>query len=264
MDFAAFKSGIKTNFALDLDSYKEAQLKRRLETFLTRRKTDYAGYLRTLLANKAEFKEFVDYITINVSEFFRDPKLFEVLEKDVLPRLLARRKSLRIWSAACSIGAEPYSLAILLEELSPGRRHQIIGTDLDGQILQTAKTASYGPESIRNVSQARLARFFREDPDGKQTLVDGIRTRVEFIRHNLLKDPFERDFDLIACRNVVIYFTKEAQNDLFLKFSRALTPGGVLFVGGSEMIFRYSELGLDKMHTCFYTRQETRDILPRK
>ncbi|MDA8335200.1 MAG: protein-glutamate O-methyltransferase CheR [Peptococcaceae bacterium] len=260
MDFAAFKSGMKQNFALDLDSYKEAQLKRRLETFLARHKTDYGAYFRQLLANKASFKEFVDFLTINVSEFFRDPKLFAILETEVLPRLLAGRGGLRIWSAACSIGAEPYSLAILLEELAPGRRHQILATDIDQQILQAARTAAYGPESLRNVGTARLARFFTQEDEHKRTLVDGIKKKVEFRQHNLLKDPFERDFDLIACRNVLIYFTREAQNDLFLKFSRALTPGGFLFIGGSEMIFRYRELGLDKVTTCMYTRVGNRDI----
>jgi chemotaxis protein methyltransferase CheR len=165
-----------------------------------------------------------------------------------------------VWSAACSIGAEPYSLAILLEELSPGRRHQILATDIDQQILQVARQATYGPESLRNVSQARLTRFFTQEADRKQTLVDELRRRVEFRQHNLLKDPFERDFDLIACRNVLIYFTREAQNDLFLKFSRSLTPGGFLFIGGSEMIFRYHEFGLDKVSTCLYTRVGSRDI----
>ena len=260
MDFAAFKSGVKQNFALDLDSYKEAQLKRRLEGFLARHKTDYGTYFRQLLANQGKFKEFVDFLTINVSEFFRDPKLFRVLEGDVLPGLLARRHSLRVWSAACSIGAEPYSLAILMEELSPGRRHQTLATDIDQQILQTAQQATYGPESLRNVSSARLARFFTGEAQGKRTVVDQIRRRVEFRQHNLLKDPFERDFDLIACRNVLIYFTREAQNDLFLKFSRSLTPGGFLFIGGSEMIFRYHEFDLEKVSTCLYTREGNREI----
>jgi len=259
MDFAGFKSGMKRSFALDLDSYKEAQLKRRLEAFLARHKTDYDAYFRRLLANKAEIKEFVDFLTINVSEFFRDPKLFAVLEREVLPGLLARRRILRLWSAACANGAEPYSLAILLEELTPGRRHRILATDIDQEVLEKAREAVFGPESLRNVDERRLARFFTGEAGQKRTLAGDIRERVEFRRHDLLKDPFERDFDLIACRNVLIYFTRDAQNELFQKFSRSLAPGGFLFIGGSEMILRYQELGLDRVGTCLYTRVGNRD-----
>jgi len=254
MDFAAFKSGVRDSFALDLDSYKETQLKRRLESFLARKSTDYGTYFRQLLANRAEFREFVEFLTINVSEFFRDAHLFGLLEKEILPRLLSRRKTLRVWSAACANGAEPYSLAILLEELSPGRRHRILATDIDQQILQVAQQAVYGPEILRNVSAPRLTRFFRDGPDRKYRLVEEIGKRVEFRQHNLLKDPFETDFDLIACRNVLIYFKREAQDDLFRKFSRSLNPGGVLFIGGSEMIFHYQELGLERIHSCLYAR----------
>jgi len=254
MDFAAFKTGVRERFALDLDSYKEGQLKRRLDSFLLRKKTDYATYFRQLVADRSEFRKFVDYLTINVSEFFRDVHLFGVLEKEIVPRLLARRRTLRVWSAACANGAEPYSLAIILEELSPGRRHRILATDIDQPVLEAAQQAVYGRESLRNVTPQRLARFFREAGDGRYRLTDEIAKRVEFRQHNLLKDPFETDFDLIACRNVLIYFKREAQDDLFRKFSRSLNPGGVLFIGGSEMIFNYRELGLERIQSCLYTR----------
>ncbi|HUW65097.1 MAG TPA: protein-glutamate O-methyltransferase CheR [Spirochaetia bacterium] len=254
MDFAAFKAGIKENFALDLDSYKEGQLRRRLDSFMARQKTDYGTYFRKLIANRIGFKDFVEFLTINVSEFFRDSNLFLLLQKEVLPGLLTGRRNLRIWSAACANGAEPYSLAILLDEMAPGRRHTILATDIDQQVLLTAEQAIYARESLKNVSPQRLNRYFAVEGDGRYRLVDQLRTRVEFRQHNLLKDPCERDFDLIACRNVLIYFTREAQNGLFEKFGRSLVQGGVVFIGGSEMIFRYAEMGFEKLYPCFYRR----------
>ncbi|HOV80825.1 MAG TPA: protein-glutamate O-methyltransferase CheR [Bacillota bacterium] len=257
MDFAAFKERVRTSFRLDLNSYKENQLKRRLDSLMTKQKItagDYAGFLRMLASDRKAYVEFLDTLTINVSEFFRDKLMFKFLEEKVFPAFLERKKMLKIWSAACSSGAEPYSLAIILEEITPGRRHHIEGTDIDANILKAAAEARYNQEQVRNVSGERLAKYFTRN--GNFYLLDEkIKQKVSFRQHDLLIDHYGWGYDLIACRNVAIYFTREAQEKLNEKFYKALNPGGVLFIGASEMIFNYHEIGFDKLASCFYRKK---------
>lgn len=256
MDFSLFKDKIRSNFKLDLNAYKENQLKRRLDSLMTKQKInngDYAGFLKLLTSERKAYMDFLDTMTINVSEFFRDKSMFGVLEEKVMPMLL-EKSTLKVWSAACSNGAEPYSMAIILNELSSNCRHQIEGTDLDRNILQAAATACYNSDQVRNVSGPRLAKYFRREGN-LYYLNDNIKNMVTLRQHDLLLDQYGQGYDLIACRNVMIYFTREAQDILNNKFVKALKPGGVLFIGASEMIFNYKELGLEKIASCYYLRK---------
>ncbi len=254
-DFNRFKERIYQTFGLDLNSYKENQLKRRLDNLLSRKQyPDYQAFSNYLISNRNAWHEFLDYLTINVSEFFRDTKMFQSLENKVLPELLQKKSNLKIWSAACSNGCEPYSLAIILEEISPGRRHQIDATDLDKTILQSAANGVYGADAIRNVPKDRLAKFFTLE-QGKYHVANQIKTKVNFKQHNLLADEYTRGYDLIACRNVTIYFTREAQDKVNFRFAGSLNPGGYLFIGGSETIFNYAEIGFEKVSPCFYRKK---------
>ncbi|MBC7104867.1 MAG: protein-glutamate O-methyltransferase CheR [Firmicutes bacterium] len=254
MDFAAFRDRVAVSFRLSLDGYKEPQLRRRVESLMARRKIrDYGSYFELLVADGSAYREFLDYLTINVTEFFRDPAMFRRLEEELLPELLGSGFALRIWSAGCANGAEPYSVAIILEELTPGRRHRIEGTDVDGRILEVAREGRYPAELLRHVGPARRRRYFR--PEGRDFVLDAsIRRRVEFRRHDLLRDPYGTGYDLIMCRNVTIYFTREAQARVNEGLARALKPGGILFVGGAETIFNYRELGYEKIGPCFYRK----------
>ncbi|OPY57251.1 MAG: Chemotaxis protein methyltransferase Cher2 [Pelotomaculum sp. PtaU1.Bin035] len=256
MDFSLFKEKVRGSFKLDLNAYKENQLKRRLDNLMVKQKVnmgDYAGFFKLLASDHKAYMDFLDTLTINVSEFFRDRSMFNLLEEKVFPSLL-NKSTLKIWSAACSSGAEPYSIAIILNELTPNRRHQIEGTDIDRNILQMAAEARYNPDQLRNVSGPRQAKYFRREGN-LYFLSDNIKRMVSFRQHDLLLDPFGQNYDLIACRNVMIYFTREAQEALNIKFHKALSPGGVLFIGASEMIFNYKELGFDKITSCFYRRK---------
>ncbi|MDF9409324.1 protein-glutamate O-methyltransferase CheR [Pelotomaculum isophthalicicum JI] len=256
MDFSLFKDRIRSNFKLDLNAYKENQLKRRLDSLMTKQKInngDYAGFFKLLNSDRKAYTDFLDTVTINVSEFFRDKSMFSVLEEKVMPMLL-EKGALKVWSAACSNGAEPYSIAIILHELSPNRRHQIEGTDLDRNILQAAADACYNQDQVRNVSGPRLDKYFRKEGN-MYYLHDNIKNMVNLRQHDLLLDQYGQSYDLIACRNVMIYFTREAQDVLNNKFVKALKPGGVLFIGASEMIFNYKELGLEKIASCYYLRK---------
>ncbi|MFZ5648359.1 MAG: CheR family methyltransferase [Bacillota bacterium] len=255
MEFDEFKKRMLASFRLDLNSYKETQLKRRLDGLLARQKIkDYGELFHFLASDRLAYQTFLDQLTINVSEFFRDPHRWTELENKVFPELIKSRNALKIWSAACSIGAEPYSLAILLDELALGRQHRLDATDIDKTILETAMAGKYNQEAIRNVSKGRLAKYFKVS--GSHYLInENIKKMVSYRRHDLLTDSYQQGYDLIVCRNVTIYFTREAQDKINKGFSQALKPGGFLFIGGSEMIFNYQELGMEKISPCFYRKK---------
>ncbi|MDQ3809927.1 MAG: protein-glutamate O-methyltransferase CheR, partial [Chloroflexota bacterium] len=201
-------------------------------------------------------REFRDYVTINVSEFFRDGSRFGDLERKVLPALLEGSAGLRVWSAGCSIGAEPYSMAIILSELAARGSHRILATDIDDAILERARAGGdYLASDVRNVGVHRLARWFTRQADGRYRVGPQPRAMITFQRHDLLRDRYPTGpFDLIACRNVVIYFTEPAKERIYHGFARALRPGGVLFVGGTEALMRPQTLGLQVIGAGFYRK----------
>jgi chemotaxis protein methyltransferase CheR len=242
---------------MDLSSYKAPQMNRRLSALLARHGiANYTDYARVLERDEARRKELRDYVTINVSEFFRDMDRFSALEQRVLPELLAGGAGLRVWSAGCSNGAEPYSLLILLRELAPGRGHSILATDVDETILARARTGNgYLASDVRNVRADLLRRWFTGQPDGQYAVAPEARTSVRFVKHDLLRDVYPSGpFDLIACRNVVIYFTEAARERILERLVRALRPGGVLFVGGTEAIMLPEPLGLSVTGPGFYRK----------
>jgi len=254
MDFAEFQGKIQALCGLNLAGYKEKQLKRRIDSLMQSRGYDsYLPYLTALRKDPGEWQLFMDKITINVSEFFRNPEIFARLETEILPFLLQGGKSLKIWSAACSNGAEPYSLAILLKELTPARTHQILATDIDSRILAAAREGVYPEALVKNISDARLKRYFQKTEQGYQ-LSPSVKSLVNFKQHDLLTGAFGRDYDLIVCRNVTIYFTPQTQLELYQKFYQALAAGGVLFIGATESILRYRELGYKKISPWFYQK----------
>ncbi len=254
MEFAEFKMQVYKNFGLDLNSYKENQLKRRLDNLLFRyQMKDYRDLLDKMLRDRQEYIKFLDYLTINVSEFFRDAKMFRFLEQEVLPGLIAGGRRLRIWSAACSNGAEPYSVAIILDELTPQTVHRIDATDLDQTILKKAKAGVYTNDVLKNVSEERLKKYFTY-VNGKYLINQKIKDMVTFRQHDLLSSRYPHGYDLVLCRNVTIYFTREAQNKVNRQFAKSLLPGGYLFIGGSETIFNHAELGFKRIAPCFYQK----------
>ena len=254
-DWAEFKRKLKSKTDIDLDLYKEPQMKRRIGNLVTRSSAkSFVEYFDTVAKDKDDFAEFIEYLTINVSEFYRTPDKFAKLETDVIPDLLKRSPKLNIWSAGCSIGAEPYSLSMIMKEMTPGKRHRILATDLDIEILAKAKKGVYMENEIKSLSPERRQKYFDKLPDDKYAVKEDIKSCIEFKRHNLLKDPFEKDFDLILCRNVVIYFTEEAKDQLYTRFFAALKPGGILFVGATEAILNFRKMGYTSYQPFFYQR----------
>lgn len=246
---------------IDLDPYKDEQMRRRLDSWLARSGTaNWEAYFTKLKENPAELEKFRDYLTINVTEFFRDPERWNYLRQHILPGLIKDAVpnstnplgGMKIWSAGCSTGAEASTLTIILDEMTPGKKHNIIGTDLDRGALTKARAGGpYAADEVRNVSPIQKSTYFK--PGGPPYFVNpNITSRITFREQNLLMDTFTPNFDLIVCRNVVIYFTGETKQLLYQKFYDALRPGGVLFVGGTEIIPKPQDYGFKSTGFSFY------------
>ncbi len=255
--YSQVKTSIKQTLKIDLESYKEEQMKRRLDSWLVRsRIPTWQEYFSTVKNDAGELERFRNYLTINVTEFFRDPNRWESVRTEILPYLIKNSKplaGLKLWSAGCSTGAEAYTMAILMEELVPAQKYSILATDLDrGALLKARERGPYTPEDTRNLfSSQRLRHITASQPYYVQA---GLQKHVRFQEQNLLEDQFENDFDLIVCRNVVIYFTTASKDILYEKFCKALRPGGVLFVGGTEIISGAAKFGLQNFGISFYKK----------
>ena len=251
-NYEKFKKDILQLAGIDLNSYKEKQMRRRINTLITKNNVKtYNDYVALIKKDKEKFDQFINFLTINVSEFYRNPDQWKILEGQVFPELIKKfGKNLKIWSAACSTGDEPYSLVMALSRQVPLANIKIIATDIDNQVLDTARMGLYNEKSIASVPDDLKKKYFTKVGSSYQ-ISDEIKQRVEFKTHDLLKDPYPSGCNLIVCRNVVIYFTEEAKDVIYQKFHKALQPGGVLFIGSTEQIMNYRELGFDR-HTSFF------------
>ena len=251
-NYEKFKKDILQLAGIDLNSYKEKQMRRRINTLITKNNVKtYNDYVALIKKDKEKFDQFINFLTINVSEFYRNPDQWKILEGQVFPELIKKfGKNLKIWSAACSTGDEPYSLVMALSRQVPLANIKIIATDIDNQVLDTARMGLYNEKSIASVPDDLKKKYFTKVGSSYQ-ISDEIKKRVEFKKHALLKDPYPSGCNLIVCRNVVIYFTEEAKDVIYQKFHKALQPGGVLFIGSTEQIMNYRELGFDR-HTSFF------------
>ena len=180
--------------------------------------------------------------------------MFDILEQNIKHILMPQTKTLKMWSAACSIGAEPYTLAMIMDRLTPGKRHNILATDIDNTILETARRGIYTSKDIKNVDEVLIKKYFIVTGDNYE-IVNDMKSRITFKKHDLILDRYETDFDLIICRNVVIYFTQDAKNDIYNKFYKSMKPGALLFVGATESIYNYREFGFEKLSTFIYKKQ---------
>ena len=251
-DFEILQANILSALGIDLRLYKPQQMRRRLSGYLAKMKMDARG-LGALISSDADAaRQLRVFITINVSSFFRDEKQFDLLKTVAFPDLLRLKRSINVWSAGCSHGGEPYSVAIMLNELDPDHSHNIVGTDLDREILAKAKAGGpYTANDVMGVEGKYLRRYF-ENIDDTYFVIEQLRNMVNFKEQNLLADRFARGVDMILCRNVVIYFSDEAKQDLYARFNAALNPGGYLFIGGTESLLGVTELGFERVGSSLY------------
>ena len=204
--------------------------------------TSFKSYLAYLRENfQAESTEFINSLTTNLTSFFRENHHFEYLRAEAFPKIKQQgSKRLRIWSSGCSIGQEAYSIAITLKQSSfPSDWDiKILATDLDSNVVEKGNQGIYPADHITSLPDNIKQSYFKHSPDGKTIRVkDSLRDMVSFKRLNLLEEwPVKGPFDIIFCRNVVIYFNKDTQRTLFDRYANLLPVGGYLFIGHSESL----------------------------
>lgn len=255
-DYESFKAKILKLTGIDLSSYKERQMKRRIDSLINRNNyNDYDSFFKALTENKKLYDEFINYLTINVSEFYRNPSQWEVLEKEIIPYLLRYNKKIKIWSAACSTGEEPYSLVMLMTKFYDINQINILATDIDIGAINKAKIGIYSEKSLINLPKEFIHKFFKKN-NNNYSICDEVKKCIDFKHHDLLKDNYPDNCDLIVCRNVLIYFTEEAKNNIYYKFRESLNKNGVLFVGSTEQIIMPQRYKLEPIKTFFYKRSK--------
>ena len=235
-----------------LEGKKELVRTRLIKRLRQLRLTDFRAYISHLRKDQTgeEIVMLLDALSTNLTSFFREPQHFQFMTDTFLPRLENRRRAegsrrLRIWSAACSSGEEPYTIAMLVMEKNPyfgqGGDFKILATDISTKVLGMAKEGRYGPERVKSIPPALLAKYFTRIDNGQgerlYQVTSQMREAIAFRRLNLMDPlPFKHPLDLIFCRNVMIYFDKATISDLVNRYHQILAPGGFLFIGHSESL----------------------------
>ncbi|MCT8337250.1 protein-glutamate O-methyltransferase CheR [Methanoculleus sp. Afa-1] len=245
-EFASLQQSIERLIRIKCSNYKEDYIKRRILSRMRLTNTaDFEAYHKYLLANPQEHDLLRNALTINVTKFFRDPEVFEVIRREILPDLARRKNAIRIWCAGCSTGEEPYSLAILAHELMALHQNVTItihATDIDTGVLQKAMAGIYDRKTLENVDERRLRKHFIAHEDGTFEVRPHLKNLVKFREHDLMSGvPISRYLDAVTCRNVTIYFTEKQKNDLTHLFHSALAVDGYYVIGKTEYLAREVE-----------------------
>jgi chemotaxis protein methyltransferase CheR len=253
-EYTEFCAGVHRLTGIDLAAYKRQQMERRIRSYMTaQRESSLAAFFDTIRNSPGDRDGFLDHITINVSELYRNPAQYDTLRKRVLPALRDSAE-LRIWSAGCSYGAEAYTLAcVVLEELGQNARFEITGSDIDRRVIARAQRGWFSPADVRHVPPSVLKRYFEAGEDGYFARPE-LRKHVRFAAGDLLRDRYRNGWDLVLCRNVVIYFNEDPRNEVHRKIAAALRPGGYLMVGSTERVAAAEALGLRYAYPFIYER----------
>jgi chemotaxis protein methyltransferase CheR len=239
------QSGINLN--LDKKTMLELRIKRRLKSLNLTSFSEYCEYLFGNQGQKEEMVHFLDVVTTNKTDFFREPDHFEFLTKTALPELIARigrDRQVRVWSAGCSTGEEPYTLAMVMNEFglaNPGFQFKVLATDLSTTVLKKATMGIYSDETVGPIAPDLRRKYFMRSRDRNSNLVrvvPELRQLVEFRRLNFKDADYgmTEKADMIFCRNVIIYFDRATQEEILQKLTQHLSPGGYCFVGHSETL----------------------------
>jgi len=249
-EFERLSQFIMMEYGIKLPPVKKVMLQSRLQKRLRKLQIatfkEYIDFVFSEEGQKNEVVHMVDVVSTNKTDFFREPVHFEFLLSDGLPALLKndKHKNIKIWSAGCSSGEEPYTIAITMEEHktdNPGFNYQIFATDVSTQILQHAVDAIYKEEKVQIIPKTLLHKYFLRSKDRTQKkvrVVQSLRQRVQFARLNFMERSYgvNEMYDIIFCRNVLIYFDRENQEKIINKLCNNLVPGGYFFLGHSESI----------------------------
>jgi chemotaxis protein methyltransferase CheR len=231
--FLALTEKISRARGVSCGAYKDRCLKRRIAVRMRARGIHtYEDYGRLLDQDAREYQELLDALTINVTKFFRNPETWNAL-RPYLVALARTRPALRVWSAGCASGEEPYTIAVLATDVLGEGKASVDATDIDRLSLERTRQAAYPDGAFTEMPLDLKRRYFR---DGQPVAL--VRDAVRVLAHDLTREPPPRPpYDLIVCRNVVIYFERQAQERLFQVFVNALAPGGVLLLGKVETLF---------------------------
>lgn len=256
-DFTALCELVRRLCGVDLLQYKRGQMERRVRTFAQRRGTpDLAAYGARLKADKEELDAFLDRVTINVSHLWRHEDQWTALSKQILPEL-AQAGRVRCWSAGSSYGAEAYTLAAIAKESIPTARVEIHGTDLDKRMVERARKGRFSAEDARTAPPALLKKWFDPVDEGGWQAKSELMRMTRFEIGDLLRMPVQAGrYDLIMCRNTVIYFTEEVRDALHARLATALAPGGYLVVGTSERVADPKALDLTSPFHFIYRKSQ--------
>ena len=234
---------IKTEHGLDFTGYRRASIARRIEKRMhTLGLLSMEAYQELLATCRMERARLVDAILINVTSFFRDEASWACLAEKVVPQILSRKggtAKIRIWSAGCATGEEPYTLAMIFAKAMGvddfAQRVTIHATDVDDDALKSGRRARYTEDQVRHLPASMLREFFRRVDDNYSVRAQ-LRQRVTFHRHDIITDPPIMHVDLLACRNTLMYMNSDTQLRIIKRFHRALNDGGVLFLGRAETL----------------------------
>jgi chemotaxis protein methyltransferase CheR len=258
-DYEVFKKRFYDLSDIDLNLYKEKQMKRRITSLADKYgHNTYCSFLEEMKRDPELYKIFINYLTINVSEFFRNPTQWQYFENKILRETFKHRnlQDLKIWSSACSTGDEPYTIVMILNKYLPFEKINILATDIDLEAIKKAKAGVYSSRSLKELPKEYLDKHFSKIDDDSYQISEKVRKCVTFKQLNLLKDPYPTGMDIIVCRNVLIYFTEEAKNYIMKGFSESLRSDGVLFIGSTEQIMNYQSFNIRPIETFFYQKAE--------
>jgi chemotaxis methyl-accepting protein methylase len=241
MAFQKVKQLIRENAGLDCSGYRDEYLKRRFEIRLRATATNtcskYAIYLKRY---PEEFSKLLNDLTINYTMFFRDIDVYNCLEKKILPKIFQLSNPTRIWSAGCATGEEPYSLSILVNKILGDSivNHPvtIFASDIDKEALANAKKGRYHKKQIVNLNSFLVGKYFTKESDEYFVINEDVKKIVHFEQFDLMSEPVRLNLDLILCRNVMIYFSKEGQQHIHMNFYKVLKDKGYFFTGKSEIL----------------------------
>ena len=254
-EYVDFCEGIRRICSIDLLQYKRGQMERRIRTFVqTRGHAGLPEYLTVLRRDRSELEAFLDRVTINVSQLWRHPEQFDVLERHVLPEL-AEKGRIRAWSAGCSYGAEAFTLAAVCQAVVPRCNVTITGVDIDPRMVERAREAIFTAADARSVKPGLMDKWFTKLPDGRFQAKPELRAITRFEVGDLLRvQPRPAAYDLVMCRNTVIYFNDEVRDALHARLVTALRPGGYLIVGATERVADPAGIGLAPTHPFVYRK----------
>ncbi len=253
-EYKNFTDAILQLTSIDLASYNERQMKRRINSFMSRNKyQNYHDFYQAVVIDKEIRNKFINFITINVTEFFRNPAQWDKLKIDIIPKWTELRQPMKIWSSACSTGEEPYSLVMLLNQFMDLDSIKVLATDIDDGAIAKAQQGVYTSKNLKNIPDEYIFKYF-DYKDDEYYIKDRVKKCVEFKKLNLLADPYPQRCNLILCRNVMIYFTMDVKEQMYKRFYDSLLPGGVLFLGNTEQIISPGQYGLTSLKSFFYSK----------